>query len=367
MGYRFATAAAVAAALTLAGAGVATAATPTAVASCGTTLTGAGYLPHDLTCTGDVGVNLAGDATLDLRGHRLTGPGSSGVGVQLSPTGRSTVVHGTIRGWSAAIATDTDSETSFDATVTGLRLVGNRAGLYAYGFPGALHASRLAVLNNTTSAVSADYGADITITESVLRNNPTGLAIWGAVHADRLVITGSQKAVSCYESACEVSHSLISDSETGVYGWAARGTYEGNTFARNDVAWATGFSDRPSTTHFEEEVRGNRFVGNDVAVRMDGIASTAFRRNTFTGNGIGITNAGPNSDSFVVLMEQNTFKRNGDGIRLLDIFGTALLSGNRAVRNTGWGIYAPQATDLGDNTASGNGNEPQCVGVVCAS
>jgi len=68
-----------------------------------------------------------------------------------------------------------------------------------------------------------------------------------------------------------------------------------------------------------------------------------------------------------VLIEQNTLRRNGDGINLLDVFGTALLGGNRAVNNTGWGINAPQATDLGGNTASGNGNEPQCVGVVCAS
>ena len=41
------------------------------------------------------------------------------------------------------------------------------------------------------------------------------------------------------------------------------------------------------------------------------------------------------------------------------------IGGNDARNNTGWGIYAPGATDLGGNTAAHNGNQPQCVGVVC--
>jgi parallel beta-helix repeat protein len=44
--------------------------------------------------------------------------------------------------------------------------------------------------------------------------------------------------------------------------------------------------------------------------------------------------------------------------------GTSL-SGNSARKNTRWGIHAPGAVDLGGNTASGNGNQPQCVGVAC--
>jgi hypothetical protein len=36
-------------------------------------------------------------------------------------------------------------------------------------------------------------------------------------------------------------------------------------------------------------------------------------------------------------------------------------------QNARWGIHAPGAIDLGGNTARGNGNEPQCVGVVCTA
>ncbi|WP_166435968.1 hypothetical protein [Cellulomonas shaoxiangyii] len=41
------------------------------------------------------------------------------------------------------------------------------------------------------------------------------------------------------------------------------------------------------------------------------------------------------------------------------------LGGNEARGNSGWGIHAPGVTDAGGNTARGNGNQPQCVGVVC--
>lgn len=42
-------------------------------------------------------------------------------------------------------------------------------------------------------------------------------------------------------------------------------------------------------------------------------------------------------------------------------------SRNDVRHSAGWGIHVPGAVDLGGNRASGNGNQPQCVGVVCAS
>jgi hypothetical protein len=330
------------------------AATPTAVTTCGTTLTGAGYLPGDLSCTGGDGVILAGDATLDLRGRRLIGPGS-GVGVRLSPSGKSRIVNGTIRGWGTAVSSDEDFETPLDATLTGLN---------AYG--GVVLAKHVTAADNTGSGIQGDFGADLTVADSVLRNNKeTGLGTYGPLHASRLVIVGSQRGVSCFESTCDVSRSLIADNETGVSGFASRGTYAGNTFVRNRTAFSTGYSNAPSTLRYDEEVRDNRFLDNDVAVTIGAIASTAYRRNTFSRNGVGFQDDGEWQDSFVVLLERNTLTRNGDGINLRPMFRTAQLSGNRAVRNTGWGIHVPDAVDLGGNSASGNGNEPQCVGVVC--
>lgn len=366
MRYRFATAAAVAAALTFSGAAVASAAPPTAVTSCGTTLTGAGYLPHDLTCTGDQGVILAGDATLDLRGHRLTGPGSGG-GVELSTTGTSRIVNGTIRGWSTAVSSDDDLLTPLDATLAKLRLVGNRAGVAVWG--GTLRATRLAIFDNTALGLGAFYGAaEVAVSDSVIRNNGEyGInADEARVHVTRSALVGSQYAFLCFSSVCDVSRSVVADSDIGFWGQASRGTHANNTYARNGTAFRSGLADSPDAV-YDDEVQDNRFVGNDIAVNILGIASSAYRRNTFTRNGVGVRLANEDSDSYDVLLEANTFKRNGDGINLIPLFGTAKLSGNRAVKNTGWGIYAPNAVDLGGNTASGNGNEPQCVGVVCGS
>jgi hypothetical protein len=363
--YRLATAVAAAAALTFSGAAAASAAAPTAITSCGTTLTGAGYLPRDLTCTGGVGVFLAGDAELDLGGHRLIGPGNgTGGGVRLSTTGTSKVVNGTIRGWASAVISDDDLLTPLDATLAKLRLAGNRTALAVWG--GTMRATRLTILDNTSIGLGAFYGADVTVSDSVLRNNSEfGInADEARVHLTRSAIVGSQYAFLCFSSVCDVSRSVVADNDIGFWSQASLGTHARNTYARNRIAFQGGLANSPDAV-YDEEVQDNRFVGNDVAVNISGIASTAYRRNTFTRNGVGVRLANEDSDSYDVLLEANTFNRNGDGINLAPLFGQAKLIGNRAVKNTGWGIYAPNAIDLGGNTASGNGNEPQCVGVVC--
>ena len=65
------------------------------------------------------------------------------------------------------------------------------------------------------------------------------------------------------------------------------------------------------------------------------------------------------------VLEENTFRRNRDAV--LVPRAAASLRGNDAFRNSGQGIVAPNATDLGGNTARGNGVEPQCTGVTCGS
>ena len=62
-------------------------------------------------------------------------------------------------------------------------------------------------------------------------------------------------------------------------------------------------------------------------------------------------------------MDTNSFTHNGSGIFIED--GGISLQNNIAKNNTEWGIYAPHSIELGGNRASGNGNSPQCVGVVC--
>ena len=92
--------------------------------------------------------------------------------------------------------------------------------------------------------------------------------------------------------------------------------------------------------------------------------SGTLTNNTFTRNGVGFT-AVNDLEEVTATLTGNTFSRNRDGIYIgPDVLGISLKS-NTAIKNTRWGIYAPPATDLGGNKASGNGMSPQCVGVAC--
>jgi hypothetical protein len=84
--------------------------------------------------------------------------------------------------------------------------------------------------------------------------------------------------------------------------------------------------------------------------------------NVFRKNGSAVHGDWAN-DGLVV--QDNVLRGNGDAIVIDEAEPDISLGGNTAIRNTGWGIYAPGVTDLGGNSARGNGNSPQCVGVVC--
>jgi hypothetical protein len=106
------------------------------------------------------------------------------------------------------------------------------------------------------------------------------------------------------------------------------------------------------------------FVGNEDAVIATG-AGVALRDNRFIKNDRAVfAPAPPDDDPFWrVDLERNVLIRNGDAI-YTEVPGS--LGDNVAVKNTGYGIYAPRATDLGGNIAVRNGQEPQCTGVVCS-
>src|SRR3954470_3417512 len=70
------------------------------VATCGAVLTTDARLDRDLTCPAGDGLVLAGDLTLALDGHRLTGPGDqAGTAVSVTGPWSVTVSDGTIQSW----------------------------------------------------------------------------------------------------------------------------------------------------------------------------------------------------------------------------------------------------------------------------
>ena len=266
------------------GAGAATAAPPAPPAvTCGSILEQDAYLTQDLRCPEGNGIFLEIDVTLDLRGHRLIGPGATatptgpgrGIGVHLSPAWPSGVVGGTITGWPIGIGGNEDFETSETFSLSRLTLSGNG------------------------TAVQANQAR---------------------MTADRLTVRGNSVGIDA-----------LSRGEVGT----------------------------------QLTVSASTFRDNGTAVRVDARTTVDLRGSTFERNGTGYTATAGTPDGYAALLEGNTFSRNGDGIRA-EVPGTSLRQ-NTATRNTGWGIYAPGAVDLGGNVARRNGRSPQCVGVVCSS
>jgi parallel beta helix pectate lyase-like protein len=247
--------------------------------TCGSVLEADAYLTQDLRCPAGNGIFLEIDVTLDLRGHRLIGPGAtadvpgSGIAVTLSPAWPSKVINGTIKDWPVAIGGNEDFETVETATLEDLTLTDNGT----------------AVLANQ---------ADLTINRTTFRRNAVAVNArsWGEL-GTRLSVTGST------------------------------------------------------------------FRDNDLAVQVDSRTTATLRDNTFRANGVGYTVTAGDPDGYNALLAGNTFTANGDAVRV-STPGTSL-GGNTALRNSGWGIYAPGAIDLGGNVARKNGNNPQCVGVAC--
>ena len=109
------------------------------------------------------------------------------------------------------------------------------------------------------------------------------------------------------------------------------------------------------------ELIGNRFTGYGTALELGHRALV--RSSDFTRNGVAIHSETAYLGEVAVedvILDGNTFTRNGDGV----IIDTRTHVGdNTAIGNTGYGLFVPQAVDLGGNVAHRNGVD--CVGVVC--
>ena len=80
-------------------------ATAAPLVTCGSTLTKDAKLTSDLYCPSGVGIILGSNVSLDLGGHRLVGPGSSGIGIQSldDSLGGNTIRNGEVKNWQKSI------------------------------------------------------------------------------------------------------------------------------------------------------------------------------------------------------------------------------------------------------------------------
>lgn len=323
---------------------------------CGDTLTTDTVLTHDLTCPEGNGLTLDAGVVLDLGGHRLVGPGGAGQAVTFDGSEPATVTHGTIQAWQTGV---TSGETGALSTHT-LRAV--------------------TFIENGTAAESFLTGGYVVESARFLRNgvdinafrSAPGWRVTGSTFTDgggvslvgsAVEISGSRFAgtgVRCTDGTLRITLSTFRGAEQAVAHGDCGGTVTSSWFFRNQTAYSVESSDSATPN----QVTGNTFLDNQDAVVARG-AGVDLRLNSFISNDRAVyAPAPPDEDPFwVAHLERNVLLRNGDAI-YSEIPGT--LRGNVAIGNTGYGIYAPRATDLGGNIAFHNGVEPQCTGVVCS-
>lgn len=334
-----------------------------AAVRCGSVVSTDAYLATDLTCPDGNGVTLAGNLTLDLRGHQLRGPGATEAAVIVRSGFSARIQNGAIKAWGVGVGRanpDPDSAMTGTATVRNVRFLNNVTAVAPQGSdiggtPTAAFVVRNSLFENNTFGIGVIFTGSVTVNASSFRGNSDAVRI----DTGKLEVTGSRfyanmTGVSCVEGNCTIRSSYLFGNQTaltsGTYAIAATG----NVLTRNGIGLITVGSSGNALS-------SNVFAGNTTAVHFLGAGGTV-TRNTFTANGVGFTSE-DGGDPMATTLDRNIFIRNGSGIFIEDQ-GVSLKS-NIAVRNTDWGIYAPQSIDLGGNQASGNGNSPQCVGVVC--
>jgi hypothetical protein len=224
------------------------------------------------------------------------------------------------------------------------------------------------------------------VESSVFTDNSTGLLVWYAsatvsdsrfvrndegvtVGTGPLTVTGSSfvgntQAVLCDEGDVDVRDSRFARNAEGfVLTWCTGSVIEDNELTGNGTALRTSTYVPDSSPASADRISGNTFVRNTVAADLG--VNAVLTDNAFTRNTTALRSVTAGTPFEVVRMEMtdNRFERNVDAVHL---DAPVAMATTVAVRNSRYGIWAPNATDLGGNVAWGNGVEPQCTGVVCA-
>jgi hypothetical protein len=350
---------AVAAVLAVGSVGVPLEAAAAGPVRCGDRITVDTRLTADLRCAGGPGLVLAGGVTLDLGGHRLVGPGS-GTGVLVTDPVEATLRNGQVVGWGTGVDVR-QADDSLDTARLAVRAVVFRSNRTALS--GFISQTRIAdsVFGTNTTAVDLFY-AGATIDRSAFLDNrsATSVSQTGPLRIADSTFLGNDYGVDCTDTLCTVDRSRMWGGNTALYSFRANIRLTASEVRGYKVGFRPGFA--AGRVPDADAATGSRFVDNDIAVQLGSFGSMTLTGNLFTGNRVAV---GELADSEIedALLADNRFERNGDAVNLPTL--PVAMRHNTAVRNTGWGLYAPRATDLGGNTASRNGKQPPCTGVVC--
>lgn len=318
------------------------AAVPAKAVKCGDTVTTTTRLTRDLRC-GAIGLVMMPGATLDLGGHRLIGQGTKSGGHAIGTDATSTdfttpltVKNGIITGWHDVLVT---GASTLHANVSNVTFTGN-GNVLSWPYM-VLDVKSSRFFNNNDVATS--FGG-------------------GRITVDGSTFVGNHLALSLSEGRIVANNSSFRNNATAIAADWTGVTLRNNTFTGNGTAY-TSDSVWPFFEGIFDSLIANRFVDNGVALDLG--VGAYLRGNLFQRNDTALRSVWHHVDpqAVVLVMEQNTLTQNRDAVH---IEASASLRDTVAINNSGHGIYAPGATDLGGNVAYGNGIDPQCTGVVCS-
>lgn len=336
---------------------------------CGDTVTTNVVLTRNLTCGGSGLYVAAEGVTVNLNGFAVTGAGV-GTGIDAvngSPGGPGvTVTNGTVRGFATGM--------HGGLRLSKVKVVANATGMYGGG----------EVADSTFRGNGTAIKVNMPVSVSRSTFDANDLAIWGVyqVSVSGSTFRNNQTAIGCWNEYLEVTTSRFVGNSSSLDTWLCDAVLHDNTFIGGDVAARL---DR--VQEFRLDVRRNTFSDAGIGMKLTGyladnrdgkpkwIVDNVFKDNGASGLLIDVTDIALDGTTDLVI-SGNRIK--GNGFRpgsYVDSSGNPLTSGvwadlgaftaNRAVANAGHGIEAYNVSDGGGNTASGNGVEPQCIGVVC--
>ncbi|GIJ49609.1 hypothetical protein Val02_64950 [Virgisporangium aliadipatigenens] len=363
---------------------------------CGETVRTSVVLRADLACAGNGLTIGAGDITVDLDGHTISGDGS-GAAITMTGQANVTIRNGTIRGF--AVGLDT---VAVDDRVENIRFLNNPVAINTNS-AGSGRTEGLDIrggeIRATESAIKGSPADDVSLTgvtvnggEIRLFSNSTGFAIIGGTFTGVTVsirgngasargmtmtdstlslnesngfvlengtLSGSTVAIDNNSVGATITGSTFQNAQTGLnLGWAPDVWVEGNTFAGNRIGVDINLAGNAGTKIFNNIFRNNRAAGLVYEIRQEPLTSmpgNQFAGNTFDGNG---------HDSGG--LRDGAGRPVNDGLHIFGLSDPRVVVRDNTTRNNadfGIEVASGAVTDGGGNDSAGDPNG--CLGVVC--
>jgi hypothetical protein len=306
--------------------------------------------------------------TLDLGGHRLTGPGAASpyfpgsIGIALTETATPRVQNGTISGWETGTGLSPDNAGFDPANATFGHLTYADNGTGVLGSNSTFDVANTRFVHNSNAGISG-LSTFATVRNSTFARNVRGINLsgGGSIKLKRSVLERNDVGVSCSEVECVITRSSLHYNTTAIAAFFATGKITRNDIRGNHIGFRTDFNPDPGFAH---ELALNLFTRNGSAVVVNAFGTAYLHDNRFVANGVGFSV--PSRDfTFTARLVRNVFTRNGNGIYVSS--AGAALKQNTALHNRGWGIHAPGRPTSAATSPGATAATPQCLGVTCAS